>query len=93
MDHKTLIKQLGTALPFLGAKDLVASENALHFKIRGCKKGNKVRISLAADDTYSVELWHVKGTNIFQVGETVDGVYCDGLHQTLESLTGLYTHL
>ncbi len=79
----------------MGAKDLVRGEDTrggatLQFKIgRNASGGNKIRISLAPDDTYSIELWHVKGTNVFQVGETVKGVYVDSLKRTLESLTGL----
>lgn len=94
MNHETLIKQLGTALPMMGAKDLVATETGLQFKIgRNSKGGNKIRIALRMDDTYAVEFWHVKGTNIFQVGETVEGVYADALHATLKNLTGLETRL
>ncbi len=90
---ETLIKQLGTALPMLGARDLVASGSALQFKIRGCKAGNKIRIALRPDDTYAVELWHVKGTNVFQVGETVEQVHADNLHAVLANLTGLDTRI
>lgn len=89
----TLIRQLGTALPMMGASALVETECGLQFKIRGCREGNKVRISLRPDDTYAVELWHVKGTNVFQVGETTEMVYADSLHAVLESLTGLRTRL
>ncbi len=93
MDHNVLIQQLGFALPMMGAKDLVASSDALQFRIRGSKLGNKIRITLAADDTYSVELWRVRGADVKQVGETVDGVYADSLHDVLAALTGLATTL
>lgn len=89
----TLIQQLGTALPMLGARDLLETENGLQFKIRGSKVGNKIRIALRPDDTYAVEFWHVKGTNVFQVGETVELVHADSLHAVLKSLTGLDTRI
>jgi hypothetical protein len=91
MDHATLIRQLGTALPMLGARGLVASEDALHFQIRGCRAGNKVRIALRHDDTYAVELWKCS-VDARLVG-SVEPVYADGLHRALESLTGLRTRI
>lgn len=99
IETSTLIHQLGTALQMLGAKDLVESGPyplthgvfALQFRIRGCKRGNKLLITLRLDDTYSIELWQVKARwcNVFQVGETLDMVHADGLHQAIESMTGL----
>jgi hypothetical protein len=91
MDAQVLVAQLGVALPLLGAHSLLAGPNSLQFGIRGCKRGNKIRITLAPSDTYSVELWRVKGAEVAQVGETVEGVYVDSLHDVLENLTGLYT--
>jgi hypothetical protein len=91
---KTIQAQLGGALMMMGAKDLVGSDTALSFRIgRNSSGGNKVRISLRPDDTYNVELWHVRGTNIFQVGDTYQAVYADQLKGVLRTMTGLYTSL
>lgn len=89
---QALLAQLGTALPMLGARDVVASENAIQFRIRGCKAGNKIRIELRPDDTYSVELWRVKGADT-SMPASVDGVHADRLHTVLSSLTGLDVRL
>jgi hypothetical protein len=89
----TLIRQLGPALPMMGARDLVETDDGLQFGIRGCRKGNKIRIALCPDDTYSVELWSVKGWDVSQIGETVELVHVESLHSVLESLTGLYVRL
>jgi hypothetical protein len=91
-DANTLIRQLGTALPMLGAKDLVASENGLQFKIQGCQRGNKVRITLDPSDTYTVELWKVRGLDFKQIGDQ-SFVHADQLHGALKALTGLDTRL
>lgn len=93
MNHQTLIKQLGTALPMMGAKDLVAGNDALYFRIGRNPKGvNKVSITLAAD-LYTVTAFKVdRYGNWTQKGQA-EGVYADQLHQVLESLTGLYTRL
>lgn len=95
----TLIRQIGNGtLAMLGASALVSSETTggdpvLQFKIRGCKEGNKLRITYRrALDAYDVELWHVRGTNVFEVAST-SLVYADALHATIERLTGLRTRL
>lgn len=92
MDAATLVRQLGTALPMLGARDLVASGSALQFGIRGCKRGNKIRITLRPDDTYSIELWKIRGADATQV-EEVGMVHADQLHDVLARMTGLSTRL
>lgn len=82
MEIETLLKQIGAAvLMELGAREFVSSETttgggALHFRVR---RNQKIRISLDPSDTYSVELWHCNGANIFQIGETVEGVYADSI--------------
>lgn len=90
MDTQTLIKQLGTALPMMGAKDLVKSAQTLQFRIgRNVKSVKVITIQLEADDTYTVR---AIGANLRIKGECF-GVYADQLHTVLESLTGLYTRL
>lgn len=91
-DLDTLIRQLGTALPMLGARDLVAIESGLQFKIQGCPLGNKLRILLSPFDLYTVQLWKIRGADARLV-EARDFVHADQLHRTIEALTGLRTRL
>lgn len=89
LDVQTLIKQLGTALPMMGAKNLVYSTQTLQFSIgRNPKSVKTITIQLDPDDTYTVRAL-TKGYNV----DARIGVYADALHATLESLTGLYTRL
>jgi hypothetical protein len=89
---KTIQAQLGGALVMLGAKNLVALSDSLQFNIQGSRKGNKIVIRLAADDTYTVELWKIRVPDFKKVAE-VDGVYVDALKRTITGLTGLFTTL
>jgi hypothetical protein len=86
---ETIREQLGRGSLFMvGAKQLVAEERALRFRIMRNAKGiTHVRIELASDDTYIVELLTVRGAKVRST--TVNGVYVDALHDTLERETGL----
>lgn len=85
--------QLGRqALAMLGAKDLVGSEKALSFKIRGSKTVSHIRIELDPSDTYTVTFSKVRGLNVKEVAK-LDGIYVDSLHPLIEKHTGLYTKL
>ncbi len=91
MNTQTLIAQLGTALPMMGAKNLVASEHTLTFSIGRNGKGvNKISITLTPDDLYTVSAWNSRQGAVKGIEQ---GVYADSLHSVLESLTGLYTRL
>ncbi len=85
----TLIAQLGNGSLFMvGAKQLVSDERSLRFRIMRNAKGiTHVRIELAADDTYTVELLTVRGAKVRST--TINTVYVDALHETLERETGL----
>jgi hypothetical protein len=87
---QTLIQQLGNRSLFMvGAKQLVAEERALRFRIMRNEKGvTHVRIELAADDTYTIEFLAVRGMKVRTVAKT-EGVYVDAMHETLERETGL----
>jgi hypothetical protein len=91
---RIILKQLGpVTLAMLGARDLVASDNWLQFGIQGSpKKITKVRITLAPDDTYTVEFYRGRGVNIEQAA-AYESVYVDSLHDLIESETGLYTRM
>lgn len=90
---ETIRQQIGNgALAMLGASMLVGDVDSLMFAIKGCRKGNKLRIVLAADDTYTVELWKIRGVTFAKVTE-LSNVYADALHQVIESMTGLCTKI
>lgn len=86
---ETIRQQLGSGSLFMvGAKQLVAEERALRFRIMRNEKGiTHVRIELAADDTYTVELITVRCAKFRSTA--INGVYVDSLHETLERETGL----
>ena len=92
-----ILEQLGghrfTAMT--GAKQFVGSERALQFSIgRGAtNKANKVRVTLATDDTYTVEFFSLRGVNCKPCGEPVERVYADRLQAVFTEATGLDTHL
>lgn len=83
----------GGALMMLGAKDILGSENALQFAIRGSRKVSKIRITLDPSDTYTVEFFKKNGRFDYATVATVEGVYVDSLHAVIETNTGLYTSL
>lgn len=59
------------------------------FKAKAKNKSNRVVITLAGDDTYTVEFWNCRGVNMNKI-ERLDGIYADQLRPTFESKTGLY---
>jgi hypothetical protein len=91
---QTIVKQLGNGtLAMLGAKDLVAFENGLQFRIgRNPMKVAKLAIYLRADDTYAVRAYR-KERGFYVDGGDAAGVYVDSLHATIEDMTGLRTRL
>lgn len=93
---ETILEQLGgnRFRAMTGARDFVATEAGLQFRLpRTFNGGNKVRVLLRETDEYAVEFWHVKGTNIFQVGETIEGVQAAALRRVFTSITGLLCSL
>lgn len=73
---------MGTDLKFTG-------HDSLTFNIKGSKIGNRMKVRLADDDTYSIELYKIRGAN-FTVVDINEGIHVDQLHQIIESMTGLY---
>lgn len=92
---KTLIEQIGNRSFFMvGAKNLVAHEDGLSFKImRNAKKVTHVDIRLAADDTYTIEFLNINmrrtKSDPRKVVSRVEGVYFDMLIELFESETDL----
>ena len=97
---RTLLSQLGNrALFMLGAKNILATDRGVQFKIgRNSKSVNHVQIKLEADDTYTLTFGRLakkRGEFVpsFKVKSEAVGVYADALHATIEAHTGLYTSL
>lgn len=97
MTDMTVAKEIGRQLgpqtfALLGASQLIGGSDFLQFKIKGCRKINCIRIKLEPSDTYAVEFWYTsaKADRVRKVAER-EGVYCDNLHDVIESETGLYT--
>lgn len=102
----TILEQLGNNkfMIMTGAKMLVAmgpSEDAdgvyrggLMFSIgRGAKNGaNKVVIKLDSTDTYNVEFFKIRGTDVKTL-PSYTGVYGDKLQEVFTRETGFDTHL
>ena len=90
---QTIREQIGgKALYMLGAKNLLAHDDALSFRIRGSKAVNYIKITLTPADLYDVEYGKVWGMN-YTVKATEEGIYCDMMHESIERNTGLYTKL
>ncbi len=91
-----ILAQLGgnKFLAMYGVKSMVYGENSLMFAIgRGAlNKANKVRVTLAADDTYTVEFFSVRGASCFDKGVSF-GVYANSLRETMKRATGFDTSL
>jgi len=90
----TIVSQLGNKLfAMLGGRDLLAMSSGLQFSIgSGPKRINKIRVELAADDTYTVRFYQGRGLNIKEAS-MVEGVYFDSLRQVIASGTGMYVSL
>jgi len=89
-----IVQQLGNrTLQMLGARDLMGTEKSLTLKVgRNAKSVSHLRITLEPSDTYKVEAIRVRKLTV-KVLETREDVYCDSLHQVIETLTGMYTRL
>ena len=93
---KTIAAQLGrSTLALLGAESLVGDARSLMFSINGSpKKVNKIRVTLASDDTYTVEFMrYSRGTFECAVLAEVSMVYADSLGPVIQENTGLLTRL
>ena len=80
----------------IGARDFVKSDEDAYvqFGFKGCRKANKCRITLAADDTYTLTFYkYNRKTFECPVVEETEGVYNDMLKAIFESFTGLYLSL
>ena len=87
-------KQLGNkALTMMGAKNLVAGDNYLSFRIGRNSKGiNYIKIILNPKDLYDLEFGSIRGMN-YKVKYEAKDVYVDMLHDVIENNTGMYLSL
>jgi hypothetical protein len=91
---KTILEQIGGRqfTSMTGAKNLVATQGGLHFKLpRGMAKDGitNVLVVLEPSDTYTVSFHNSRGTVVASYGDT----YCDQLRGLFEDVTGLRTSL
>lgn len=87
-------QQIGhKALYMLGAKNLIAVNNGLAFKIMKNAKGvNYIEIKLNGKDLYDVRYCYVSVKGIKDIA-VVNDLYADMLNKSIEENTGLYTKL
>ena len=87
-------KQLGSrALYMIGAKDLMAAEKSLTFKImRNEKKVTHIKIELNVMDTYDVTYFNIRGIKIKEINKS-EGIYNDMLLTSIRVNTSLNTNL
>ena len=87
-----------------GAKNFIAIENGVNFKIgKNSSKANMIEVTLDANDTYTIKF--IKFTNWRMTKEykmieakkeilkEMNGIYCDELQTVFTNYTGMYTHL
>ncbi len=94
---KTILEQIGgnRFIKMTGAKNLLAHESALSFKLpsRFAKNGiNYVKITLDPSDTYIMYFGKIFKHTITDIATYTD-VYFDGLQNMFTRETGLDTHL
>jgi len=83
----------GKALYMIGAKNLLASENSLSFKIMRNSKGvSHIRITLTPMDEYDMEFLSCRAGTIKTKSE-IKGRHFNELCKAIELNTGLYTKL
>jgi hypothetical protein len=92
-----ILRQLGGRkfVAMTGARQFVGSERSLSFRLPGNitrHRINGVRITLDADDTYTVIFFNIHGTKLKEIS-THDGIYCDGLTDHFRDATGLETRM
>jgi hypothetical protein len=91
---QTIAQQIGgSALFMIGAKNLIAHDDGLAFRVgRNSKSVNYVKITLTSADLYDIEFGYIRGTS-YKVRSSEEGLYFDMLRSSIERNTGLYTSL
>lgn len=89
----TIKEQLGhKALFMLGAHNLIGSDKALSFKIKGARKVSHIRITYNSLDLYDMEFLKYKNYDL-QTVKAYNNVYAEDLHRLIRETTGLNTNL
>lgn len=91
----TILQQLGGSrfIAMTGAKNLINHGSALSMKLpRNASKANMLKITLDANDTYTVEFSKFRNLDITPV-KTLNNVYADQLRSVFTATTGLETSL
>jgi hypothetical protein len=93
----TIIDQLGGRkfITMTGAKDIVALESGVSFKLSGTLSKNNinyVKVWLDSSDTYTLEFWKYRKMRGDKISEH-SMIYHDQLPRIFTAETGLDTHL
>ena len=83
----------GKLSAMISAKNWMAYKSGLGFKFSGCRKWDHIRITLNSMDTYDIKFYRVVSTTGQLKEKNINGIYCDGLKETIERETGLYLSL
>jgi hypothetical protein len=91
---KTIYAQMGgnMAMTMIGASHLGYGDNFLQLRFKGAKGMNSLRVTLAGDDTYTLEFYNIKKID-FKLVKSVESGYADSLQQVFTAETGLYTRV
>jgi len=84
----------GRLVCMIGAKSFAKDENSVSFRIpMKCKnKANYCKVSLAGNDTYTVEFGYIRGGK-YTVRSVTEGLYNDMLKTHFETETANYLSL
>lgn len=96
MIAQTILSQLGGKrfIVMTGSKNFVDHGDALFFWLaKNSSRANRCKITLDANDTYTVEFMRYSKLLDFTPVKKLEGVYCDQLQEVFTSVTGLYTRL
>jgi hypothetical protein len=88
-----ILRQLGgnQFIAMTGARNFICDDNSIVFSISGIMtkdRINRIKITLNAMDTYTVEFYNIRNTTIKFIG-IVGGVYNDTLQDVISNKTGL----
>lgn len=90
---RTIQQQLGhQCLCMLGAQYLAGGPDYLSFRFGGSTKANHLKITLQANDTYTMEFTRIRGIDCKKIAE-YQNIYCDQLREIIRKTTGLNTNL
>lgn len=82
----------GRLVAMTGAHTFVTHENGISFKFKGSRAANYAKITLEADDTYTMTIGKIRNYRLTKPQE-FEGLYAESLRPAFERATGLYTSL